>query len=92
MARGCTTRLGENPLRSLHPAPIRCTAVNKMDEWVRFVMIAIRSAEKIRVARIAPYSFDILSSQHIQSPHLSLLEERREEGDGHCGFQLNRVR
>lgn len=44
-----------------------------------------RRSEDAEERMTISYSFDLFPSQHIQHPHLSLLEERREEGDGHYG-------
>ena len=53
-------------------------------------MIAIRRRSGV-LGRKVSYGFDVLSSQDVQCPHLSLLEERRKECDGHYGQVLRGV-
>ena len=49
------------------------------------IMIMIRNALRNSSRKRVSYSFDVLSSQDVQRPHLPLLEEGREECNGHYG-------
>lgn len=50
------------------------------------ITTAIRTVQRL-LERGVSHSFDVLSPQNVQHPHLPLFKERREEGDGHCGIR-----
>ena len=49
------------------------------------IMIVIRKKRRGILRKKVSYNFDIFSPQDVQRPHLSLLEEGREECNGHYG-------